>query len=64
MTDGSDDTIFGMDDEELDRRFAEAVRLANEKKLAMGVPLPKYDFASGRAYLLYGDGHREYADAS
>ena len=64
MTDGNDDRMFGLSDKELDHRFAEAVRRANEEKLILGVPLPKYDSTTRRAYLLYADGRREYVGAS
>ena len=64
MTDGNDDLMFGLTDEELDKRFREAVRLANEAKIAMGLPLPKYDAKTKRAYLLYADGTKEYFDAA
>lgn len=64
MTDGTEDTMFGLTDTELDARFAEAVRRANEEKTILGVPLPKYDTAEKRAYLQYADGHREYIHVS
>lgn len=64
MTDNPDDKMFGLSDAELDKRLAAAVRRANEEKLIMGVPLPKYDAKSKRAYLLYADGRREYVGAS
>ena len=56
--------MFGLEDEELDRRFAAAVRRANGEKLILGVPLPKHDASTKRAYLLYEDGHKEYVVAS
>ena len=64
MTDGNDDRMFGLTDKGLDKRFREAVRLANEAKIAMGVPLPKYDAKTKQAYLLYADGTKEYVTAS
>ncbi|MBR3157643.1 MAG: hypothetical protein IKG18_15495 [Atopobiaceae bacterium] len=64
MMDANDDRMFGLADDELDRRFAEAVRLANEAKIAMGVPLPMFDFDAKRAYLLHPDGRKEYVNAS
>lgn len=64
MSDRNDERMFGLEDEELDRRFAAAVRRANEEKLILGVPLPKYDARTKRAYLLYADGHKEYVVAS
>ena len=64
MTDGTDGTMFGLTDDELDESFAEAVGRANEEKRIMGVPLPKYDRESRQAYLQYADGRREYVHAS
>ena len=64
MTDGNDDKMFGLSEEELDRRFREAVRLADEAKRVMGVPLPRFDVDTKRAYLLYPDGSKEYIVAS
>ena len=64
MTDGTEDTMFGLTDDELDRRFAAAVRRADEEKLIKGTPLPRYDAETKRAYLLYADGRREYIRAS
>ena len=63
MTSENDDRMFGLTDEELDRRFREAVRLADEAKRAMGVPLPRFDADTRRAYLLHPDGAREYVVA-
>lgn len=63
VADDNDDRMFGLTDDELDRRFAEAVRLANEAKIAIGVPLPKFDPGTRRAYLLYADGSRKYVGA-
>jgi hypothetical protein len=58
------DVTAGMTDEEMDYRFHEAIRLANEEKIAKGVPLPKYDLETRRAYLLYPDGKKVYVVAS
>ena len=55
------DTVAGIPDEELDRRFQEAVKIANEIKKAKGVPIAKYDLERREPYLEYPDGSREYA---
>ena len=53
------DLTFGLTDEEITERFTKAVELANEKKKAMGVPLPKYNTETKEAYLEYSDGRKE-----
>jgi hypothetical protein len=58
------DVTAGMTDEEMDYRFRKAVRLANEEKIAKGVPLPMYDFETRKAYLLYPDGKKVYTLAT
>ena len=40
MTDGTDDTMFGLADKELDERFAAAVRRADEEKLKSAFLFP------------------------
>lgn len=56
------DTMCGLTDKELDRRFIEAVRIANEKKRIKGVPIARYDYEKKAPYLEYPDGRREYAE--
>ncbi len=48
-------------DEEVMERFCEAIRLQNERKIAMGCPIAGYDEEEDKAYLEYPDGRREYA---
>ena len=55
------DSTCGISDEELTRRFVEAVRIENEIKEAIGCPIPVWDEGNQKAYLQYPDGHREYA---
>jgi hypothetical protein len=57
------DSTCGISDDELTRRFVEGVRLENEKKRILGVPVPMYDSATNRAYLEYADGTKEYASS-
>ncbi len=57
------DSTCGISDEELTRRFVEGVRLENEKKKILGVPVSVYDSATNQAYLEYADGTREYVAA-
>lgn len=51
-----------MTDDEMTRRFIEAVRIENEIKRIKGVPIAGYDPKSRRAYLEYPDGRREYCE--
>lgn len=48
-------------DEEMDKRFREALRIAIAIKKAKGVPIAKYDLERREPYLEYPDGSREYA---
>ena len=54
------DSTCGISDDELTRRFKEAVRIDNEIKKIKGVPIAGYDETIGKAYLEYSDGKREY----
>lgn len=56
------DVTEGMTDDEMTRRFRIAIKLADEEKIAKGVPVSRYDMTTRRAYLLYADGRREYND--
>lgn len=54
------DSTCGISDEELTRRFKEAVRIDKEIRKIKGLPIAEYDDKTGRAYLEYPDGKREY----
>ena len=54
------DKMCGVTDEELLSLFTEAIRQDNEQKKAKGVPLACYDADTGKAYLEYANGAREY----
>jgi len=54
------DSTCGVSDEELTKRFEEAVRIENEIKVIKGLPIAKYDFVKKAPYLEYPDGRREY----
>ncbi len=56
------DTMCGLTDEELDRRFIEAVRIENEISRIKGAPIARYDLEKKAPYLEYPDGRREYAE--
>ena len=55
------DSTCGISDEELTRRFVEAVRISNEIKKVKGNPIQYWDDEKKASYILYPDGHREYA---
>ena len=55
------DSTCGVSDEELTRRFKEAIRIDNEMKKIKGVPIQRYDSEKGLSYLEYPDGRRVYA---
>ncbi|MBQ1413501.1 MAG: hypothetical protein IIY93_09975 [Clostridia bacterium] len=55
------DSTYGLSDEELTRRFIEAVRIENEIKRIKGVPICGYDTQKKSSYLEYPDGSRKYA---
>ena len=54
------DSTCGISDDELTRLFIESVRIDNEIRRIKGLPIPKYDDETRRAYLEYPDGRREY----
>ena len=54
------DAMCGISDDELTRRFIEAIRLENEEKKVKGVPVAGYDTEKGQSYIEYADGRREY----
>ena len=54
------DSTCGVSDEEITNSFKEAIRIDNEIKKIKGVPIADYDEATGKAYLEYSDGKREY----
>lgn len=60
MADNDPDSTCGISDEELTRRFIEAVRIENEIKRIKGVPIAGYDKVMKKAYLEFPDGRREY----
>ena len=54
------DSTCGVSDDELTKRFIEAVRIENEIKKAKGTPISCYDAATNSAYLLYADGTKKH----
>ena len=58
------DSTCGVSDDELTKRFIEAVRIENEIKKAKGTPISCYDSTINSAYLLYSDGTRKYVRAN
>lgn len=64
MSENELDSTCGISDDELTKRFIEAVRIENEIKIAKGVPISCYDPETKSAYLLYADGKRKYVRAN
>lgn len=58
------DSTCGVSDDELTKRFIEAVRIENEIKKAKGTPISCYDSATNSAYLLYADETKKYVRAN
>ena len=54
------DYTCGLSDDEILRRFKEAIRIDEEERKILGIPQARYDGKSRRAYLEYPDGRREY----
>ncbi len=54
------DSTCGISDEELTLRFKESIRLDEEERRIKGLPVARYDDETGKAYLEYPDGRREY----
>jgi hypothetical protein len=55
------DSTCGLSDDELTKRFREAVRIENEIKKIKGQPIAKYDYSKKLPYIEYPDGRKEYA---
>ena len=56
------DSTCGISDDELTERFKEAIRIDNEIRRIKGLPIACNDTGSGRAYILYPSGQREYVE--
>jgi hypothetical protein len=54
------DSTCGVSDDELIKRFVEAIRIDNEIKKIKGIPIQKYDNEKKQPCLEYPDGRREY----
>ena len=54
------DFTCGVSDEELTKRFVEAIRIDNEIKKIKGVPIQKYDNEKKQPYLEYPNDRRKY----
>jgi len=54
------DITAGMTDDEMTERFKASIRIDNEIRRIMGLPIPMYDDEKKLPYLLYPDGKREY----
>ena len=54
------DYTCGLSDDEITRRFIEAIRIDEEIRKVQGIPQARYDEETKRAYLEYPDGRKEY----
>lgn len=54
------DYTCGLSDVEITRRFRESIRIDEEIRAILGIPQPRYDDETRKAYLEYPDGRREY----
>ena len=55
------DSTCGVSDDELTKRFVEAIRIDNEIKKITGVSIQKYDHEKKQPYLEYPNDRRKYA---
>lgn len=54
------DYTCGLSDDEITRRFKEAIRIDEEIRAIQGIPQARYDEETKRAYLEYANGRKEY----
>ena len=54
------DSTCGVSDDELIRRFIEAVRIEKEIRRIKGLPISGYDYDKNKPYIEYPDGRRKY----
>ena len=54
------DSTCGISDDELTRRFIEAVRIDDEIRRIKGLPVSRYDHDKNMPYIEYPDGRRLY----
>ena len=54
------DSTCGVKDDEMTKRFIEAVRMDEKAKAIKGLPVSKYDKEKRKAYIQYPDGRKEY----
>ena len=54
------DYTCGVSDNELTERFKAAIRIDEETRSVLGLPQARFDTETGKAYLEYPDGSREY----
>ncbi len=54
-------TTTNKKDQELTKKFRQAVKLEIARKKVLGTPIAKYDTKKKQAYLVYANGKKEYA---
>ena len=54
------DSTCGLTDDEMTERFKQSIRIDNEIRRIMGLPIAKYDEEKNQSYIEYPDGRKEY----
>ncbi len=54
------DRTCGLTDDEMTERFKQSIRIDNEIRRIMGLPIAKYDEEKNQPYIEYPDGRKEY----
>lgn len=54
------DYTCGISDDEILRRFKEAIRIDEDMRNVQGIPQARYDSDKKKAYLLYPNGRKKY----
>jgi hypothetical protein len=54
------DSMCGISDDELTRRFKESIKIDQQIAKIKGAPIAKYDDEKHKAYLEYPDGRKDY----
>ncbi|PWJ11961.1 hypothetical protein [Ruminococcus flavefaciens] len=56
------DSTCGVSDDELTKRFIEAIRIDDEIRRIKGLPVSRYDYDKNMPYFEYPDGRRVYCE--
>lgn len=58
------DSTCGISDDELTERFRESIRIDNEIRKIKNLPCAGFEKETGKAYVLYPDGRKQYVEQS